>query len=146
MTPPEENMDPGQESWKSRERALRKEGRFATIMKAYVNNTSQPSPSTPPPRRPKSLPVRIPQNILAARTGHAKFISEDTRALTRKSQHLHPTKIPKSEPVLKLESSSIEISTSHALAEQAFATRHLLFNDFPLPNRGAVSVGMEYCG
>lgn len=122
-------MDPNPQKWKSQEKELRKEGRFATIMRAYVNKTTQP--------QHQIKPIRVPKSPLAARTRRPKF--------TRDERHRGSLRNKTPPPVIKSEPSPLEVSAAHGLAQQSFAAKQILFNDFPVPKKGAMSSGLEYC-
>ncbi len=142
-------MDSKHQGWKAKEKELRKGGQMGTIMKAFVNKTSQP-PSFAV-NAPKSQPrqIRVPRSPLVTRGRPSKFVRDerDERlAVRRRSIPSEAKASPESEPEIKLEESFYDVSISHALAEHAFTAKRVLFSDFPMPKKGAVSNGIEYCG
>lgn len=124
-------MDPRSQKWKSQEKELRKEGRFATIMRAYVNKTTQP--------QSQIKQIRVPKSPLAVRARRPKFTKDERHQVSLRKRT--PPPVIKSEP----SPSPLEVSATHALAQQSFAAKQILFNDFPVPKKGAMSTGLEYC-
>ncbi|KAJ9613888.1 hypothetical protein H2200_002024 [Cladophialophora chaetospira] len=137
-------MDITSQEWKSRRKALRKEGQLATIMRVYVNKTSQPSSFASATQPLERRQIRVPKSPLATRARYPRFMRAGGPAVRRKALRSDSRHSTESESDFKSEHSSLEESTSHALAEQAFAAQRTLFSDFPMPKKGAVSTGLEY--
>ncbi len=122
------------------------EGRFATIMRAYVIDSGR--------KQFASHGVRQQSRILVSPHSARRKVVRDTGFIVGKHGLApHTTDRPESEadrPESEEDRETViiarEASAWRSLTEQAFTSNQLFFNDFPLAKKGLVSDGSDYCG
>ena len=126
------------QAWKSRAKELQKEGRFGTVMKAFVNKTEQPLPTRAKPQ------IHIPKASERA-LSRPRFVRKSKIATKEKTHRPFPSvDISKTEDV-DLVKSNREAKMARSLEEHLYATKQVLFSDFPMAKKGFTSDGLDYC-